>query len=401
VVAQIGIAGGGIGGLTLAAALQAQGMDVVVFERQPAIRESGAGISLWPNALAALGAIGWGEPVRAVGRELASGGMRTTDGRSGATFSRRRFVASLGAPLVCIERGELVALLASALSPGTVRTGAEVVGYDVRPAGVRLHLADGSSNDVDALVGADGIHSATAAQMAGPLRLTYSGYTAWRGITEMVTEPDDDSFWACLESGHEFGWLPLRRDRMYWFATAWLPEAHVVPEGDRAYLAETFGRLPAPVAELLARTSEHDLIRNDIVDRAPLAQVCAGPVALIGDAAHPMRPHLGQGGCQAIEDAVALSRLLAVHDPVKAFGHYGDQRRRRTARIVELSRRASLTRPRTWRTDAFDRCSRLLVGRSIGPALRLLAPIASDAAGRRAVGLNQESSGKPIGLGNG
>ncbi|MHB1713188.1 MAG: FAD-dependent monooxygenase, partial [Acidimicrobiales bacterium] len=342
----IGIAGGGIGGLTLAAALQQQGVEVLVLERQSEIRDAGAGISLWPNALAALDAVGLGEVVRSLGRSLAEGGERKLDGGIALTFSRRRFQAALGEGLVCVDRGEFVRALAGRVRPGTVRTDCAVAGYDLNPSGVTIRLHDGGDVAVDAVVGADGIGSAVATQLAGPLQSSYSGYAAWRAIAETDSVPEDDRFWACLADGHEFGWLPIGSGRTYWFATACLPEGHSFPEGDEAYLKETFGHWPYPIPHLLAATPSQRLVRNDIVDRAMPNQWSDGPVTLLGDAAHPMRPHLGQGGCQAIEDAVVLASYLAkARDAGDAFKRYEQRRRGRTRLIVQLSRLSSFTRP--------------------------------------------------------
>jgi 2-polyprenyl-6-methoxyphenol hydroxylase-like FAD-dependent oxidoreductase len=195
---RVGIAGGGIAGLTLAAALQAQGFDVVVLERQPEVRDAGAGISLWPNALAALDVVGLGDVVRSLGRSLAAGGQRRLDGRVALSFSRRSFEAALGEGLVCVDRGELVRALAGRLRSGTVRTGCTVTGYDRGSSGVTVRFADGGGLAVDALVGADGISSAIASELNGPLQSTYSGYTAWRGIADISTTSGGDQISACL-----------------------------------------------------------------------------------------------------------------------------------------------------------------------------------------------------------
>ncbi|HET6794071.1 MAG TPA: FAD-dependent monooxygenase, partial [Acidimicrobiales bacterium] len=176
------IAGGGIGGLTLAAALQAMGREVLVFERQDEVRDTGAGISLWPNALGALDTIGLGDLIRSTGVALASGGLMRPDGSRGTTFTEAAFRGALGDALVCVHRGELVAALAARLGPGTIRTGCAVESYRHRPGGVDAVLRSGESVAGEALVGADGINSAVAAQVAGPLRFRYSGYKAWRGI---------------------------------------------------------------------------------------------------------------------------------------------------------------------------------------------------------------------------
>jgi 2-polyprenyl-6-methoxyphenol hydroxylase-like FAD-dependent oxidoreductase len=382
----VGIAGGGIAGLTLAGVLQPQGVDVVVLERQPEVRDTGAGISLWPNALAALDAAGLGYVVRSLGRTLAAGGQKRLDGRVALNFSRRSFEAALGEGLTCVDRGELVRALAGRLRPGTVRTGYAVAGYDRGSSGVTVLSSDGGGLAVDALVGADGINSAIACELNGLLRPSYSGYTAWRGIAKTSSTSESDQIWVCLAGGHEFGWMPVGDAHTYWFATSWLPQGHRFSGGDDAYLKETFSKWPQPIPGLLAATPPERLARNDVVDRAMPDRWSDGVVTLVGDAAHPMRPHLGQGGCQAIEDAVVLASCLAKStDPAIAFADYERRRRRRAQLIVSLSRFSGFTRPPGPITAAFDRLTSTLPRLPIGPALWAVAPIAGYRAGQRAV----------------
>ena len=379
----VGVVGAGIGGLTAAAALQGRGIGVVVFERQSDVRDTGAGISLWPNALAALDSLGLGAEVRSAGAALASGGQRRMDGQAGSMFSRAKFESILGDSLVCVDRGELVRVLANRLDSGTVRTGCEVAGYDTGVSGVTVRITSGSQSSVDALVGADGVNSAVARKLNGPFRTSYSGYTAWRGIAEMES-PDGDQILACLGGGHEFGWMPVAPGRIYWFATAWVPQGEEPSGGDHFYLRETFGHWPEPIPDLLAATPPERLVRNDILDRAALETWTHGPVTLLGDAAHPMRPHLGQGGCQAIEDAAVLANCLAASSsPDLAFRTYERRRRRRTSRVVRLSRVSGFTRPPGPVTTALDRLTNSLPPLGIGAALRMIAPVAGYRAGQR------------------
>lgn len=395
-VGPVGIVGGGIAGMTLAAALHLCGVEVIVLEREGALRDAGAGISLWPNALAALDAVGLGERVRSLGVPLASGGVRTRAGRAAVTFSRARFEAALGEPLVCVDRGELVRALASCLPPGAVRTGHLVTGYEPGTSGVTVHVADGEAVRVAALVGADGINSVIARQSSGHLDSSYSGYTAWRGIAVTGPEAGGNEIWACLASGREMGWMPVGPDHTYWFATAWLPQGHTFPEGDRAYLERTFTHWPDPIAALLAGTPPDRLVRNDIVDRDMPRRWTHGLITIMGDAAHPMRPHLGQGGCQAIEDAAVLAGCLSGSaDPASALARYERKRRRRASLLVRLSRAARLTRPPGAITSrAFDRMIDAGPGLPLGPATQLIAPIAGYRAGRRAAQTRRPTFGR-------
>lgn len=380
---RIAISGAGVGGLTLAVGLQRRGFEVVVLERQTEIREGGAGISLWPNALAALDALDLGDTVRRLGHGISAGGLRKLDGQLGARFSAKSFAGSLGEGLVCVDRGDLVRSLAGLLNPGTVRTGHAVREYQRQDDAVLVRVDGRGDVEAGALVGADGIKSPVASQLDGRLQFAYSGYTSWRGISEMEFEPDRDQVRVCLAGGHEFGWMPVGARRLYWFATAWLRAGYDPPDGDRACLAEMFAGWPAPIPDLLDHTPAGRLIRNDIVDRVRLRRWCDGPVTLIGDAAHPMRPHLGQGGCQAIEDAAALVACCS-DGPVncaEAFARYERARRKRTERIVRRSRRSGFTRPPGLVTTILDRIANSAPAIPIGGALRAIRPIAGYQAG--------------------
>lgn len=380
----IAVAGAGMGGLVLALALQQRGLDVVVLEEADEVRSAGAGISLWPNALAALDVVGVGDLVRGVGHPTVAGGILLADGERAATFSGPAFERALGGPLVCVDRGALVAALAAALDPGTVRTGSGVVGVDADDGGVAVRLAGGATVEAAALVGADGFRSVVARELAGPLPQSYSGYAAWRSVADMAIDPGG-GMWGQFVGGHEVGWVTLPGERTYWFATAILPEAAELPGGDAAYVRSMLAGCPAPVQELLRATEPERLVRTDIVDRAMPPRWHRGRVAVMGDAAHPMRPHLGQGGCQAMEDAAVLAQSLAAGgNPAEAFRRYASVRMRRARLVTRLSRQARLTYPPGLRSRVSDRLYGLMRGRSVDPLLRVLAPIASYQAGRKA-----------------
>ena len=198
---RVAISGAGIGGLALAFGLQRQGLDVVVLERQPGVRGGGAGISLWPNALAALDELALGDVVRRLGQAICEGGQRRFDGRLGPHFTAKSFVGSLGEGLVCVDRGDLVRTLGGLLDPGTVQANRSVTGYELRGSSVTLRIDGQDSVEVDAVVGADGIHSPIARQMNGGFQFTYSGYTAWRGLVESAFETDRAQMQVCLAGG--------------------------------------------------------------------------------------------------------------------------------------------------------------------------------------------------------
>lgn len=328
------VVGAGITGLATAVALQRRGFEVSVVEARADV-SSGTGISIWPNALAALDEIGLGDAVRAAGGRVTAGAVRWHDG----TWLRRpaadRMVRALGEPLVVIRRAALTGILTAALHPGTVEYGVAVQTIDAD--GTRAELTDGSVRTAAAVIGADGVDSVVARHLNGPLPRRYAGYTAWRGVAEHVIAPElaGETMGAGIEVGH----VPLGLDHTYWFATQRAPQGQVAVRGELAHLRQLFGAWAEPIPTLLATTEPDELLRNDLYDRVPARHWARGRVVVAGDAAHPMRPHLGQGGCQGLEDAAVLAALVGrERDVAAAFERFESRRRRRVSAIVRESR---------------------------------------------------------------
>ncbi len=248
------IAGGGIGGLTAAVALRRIGCEVLVFERAPDLRAVGAGISLQPNAIAALRTIGLAEKVIAAGHRSGLASILKPDGRTISRDGHRRGLA--GGGRVTLHRATLQSLLAAAAAPGDLRLGAEVVACEPRPGGVRAVLADGSEIDGDLLIGADGIRSAVRRHLLGDGEPLYAGYYCWRGVCpraglhlEGLSET-----WG---RGRRFGLVPIDGDRVYWFAVVnGEPGGRDQPGRLQTHLEGLFAGWHAPIAEVLARTPE-------------------------------------------------------------------------------------------------------------------------------------------------
>ncbi|MFD8142933.1 FAD-dependent monooxygenase [Streptomyces sp. NPDC059708] len=311
------VAGAGIGGLTAALALHRRGWRVTVCERAPEQPVTGAGIGLAPNALRALDAIGVdaahaaGSAVPAWMGVRASGGRWLT--RTGTAYLASRY----GRAPIAVPRPAFTAALAAGLPPGTVRYGTAVTG--VGQTGGRPVVRTGSGPDLpaDLVVAADGIHSplrrAHFPAHPGP---RYLGETAWRALVDApdLDVPAMSETWG---RGARFGVTPLSDGRFYLYATAVLP-AGTRSADPRAELLRRFGSWHDPIPALLERVGRLDaaeVLQNDLYELAgPLPALHRGRIAWLGDAAHAMAPNLGQGGCQAIEDAVVLAHLLPPGD---------------------------------------------------------------------------------------
>lgn len=331
------VIGAGIAGLATAVALQRRGHDVAVIESR-ADTSTGAGISIWPNALAALDDIGLGDAVRDAGGRVTAGAMRWRDGTWLRRPSGERIVAALGEPLVVIRRSILNDVLAGALEAGTLHTGMTATRVAATADGVDVTLSDSTTRRAAAVIGADGTHSVVARHLNGPLVNRYVGYTAWRGIAD--TTMDQALAGETLGPGRECGHVPLGPDHTYWFATERTPEGGRAPRGELAYLKTQLGSWAEPLPLLLEATDPDAVLRNDLYDRDPAKVWAKGPVVLVGDAAHPMRPHLGQGGCQGLEDAAILAALVDQEgDPATAFTRFEAFRRPRVDALVRESTR--------------------------------------------------------------
>ena len=330
------IIGGGIGGLAAAIALRQAGIDAEVLERTEAIEEVGAGISLWANAIDALDAIGVGHVIRAASVEYTVGGLRTADGSVLTQVSADELVRAFGTPVIVMHRADLVAALLGAIAPGTLRLGSRCLSVRQDDRGVTAQLADGRTAAGDLLIGADGLNSVVRAALHGSNPPTYAGCTAWRAVVPFDTRAiRATETWG---AGNLFGQVPIRGNRVYWYAAKSAPPGER-PAAAKAELLRLFSGWHEPIGALIEAADESAILQNDIFDRAPLRSWGHGRITLLGDAAHPMTPFLGQGGCQALEDAVVLGRRLR-NAPVipAALRAYEAERMRRANAFVRRSR---------------------------------------------------------------
>ena len=344
---RIAIIGGGIGGLTLALALRKEGLDAVVHERASQFARVGADINLTPNAVRALDPLGVGEALRA---EAARPRYRISrDGCTGEETSRLPMSdaaeETYGAPQLTIHRADLLGTLEETVGPAAVRLGHPLEACDPRGEGVSLRFADGSEEEVDVVVGADGIHSAVRRSILGPESPEFTGTVAYRAVvpTERVAHlPDIDcftKFWG-RDRYTQIVTFPLTRgEETFVFATegreSWSEESWTTPgriEDVRAAYADFHED-----ARALLEACDEVLI-SALYVRDPLETWGSGGATLLGDAAHPMMPFMAQGAGQSIEDAVVLARSLAAHGAPAGLRRYEELRRERTAQIQVGSR---------------------------------------------------------------
>jgi len=251
---------GGIGGLAAAVALRRIGVDALVIERAPSIREVGAGLSLWSNAVNALRELGLDESVVAAASVIERNLVQTPEGRFIARSDLSEVSKMAGAPCICIHRLVLQQILLDALPPHSVRTGPPCVGFDDSTA----TLENGEHIQADVLVGADGISSVIRDGLHGAEPPRYAGYTAWRGICEDNGLLPEQSALLVIGGGSQFGALPCGPGRLYWFLTKNAPRRTSQPKADVITVCHDWA---APVPAIVAGTPEGAILQNDIIDR--------------------------------------------------------------------------------------------------------------------------------------
>jgi 2-polyprenyl-6-methoxyphenol hydroxylase-like FAD-dependent oxidoreductase len=350
-VSTVAVAGGGIGGLAAALAAGDRGHHVVVLERAARFAEFGAGIQIAPNGMHALGRLGLADAVRRIAVPVTE--LRLMDGVTGRHVVSVPLDAAYRArfhhPYVVAHRGELHRILLRAAERHErvdLRPGTPVTGYVRRERGVLVRLGRGPGLVADALIGADGLHSAVRAQLLGDGPPRNAGITVYRSTVAMDRVPDD-----------------LRRQAVTWWTGPGRHFVHYPIEGGRSLnLAPSvenrpgrmYAGLPVSAAEVRSEFAAFcDPARRlldlgtvwrawVLVDREPAGAWTDGPVALLGDAAHPMLHYAAQGACQALEDAVALGEVLEPAGAQSGFAvplaRYAAARGERTARVQRLAR---------------------------------------------------------------
>ncbi|MBM2622368.1 FAD-dependent monooxygenase [Actinoplanes sp. LDG1-06] len=320
------VVGAGIGGLAAALALQRRGWKVTVVEQATALENVGAGLAVAPNGLRALDALGVGGPVRALSALQGTAGIQKPGGgwisRTDAAEAERRF----GEPTIVVHRAALVSVLADALRPGTVRLG--VAATDVSAGGTVVTAGGTLTGEV--VVAADGLRSPVRGKLFPDAPApVYAGVTSWRFV--VPRPPGELVLSETWGDAKVFGVVALGDGRVYCYATAPAPAQQRAAD-EKAELMRLFGEWHAPLPALIA--SAEAVIRTDIrcLDPTPTT-FHKGRVALLGDAAHAMTPNLGQGACQALEDAVVLAAYAG------DLNRYSAERVPRTTAVAAASRR--------------------------------------------------------------
>jgi salicylate hydroxylase len=339
---RVAIVGGGIGGAAAANALLRRGIDVHVYEQASALTEVGAGVAIQPNSIRLLRRLGFGAEVDRYGARWSDPRLYRWDGTVIAPMwppERASEIEFYG-----MHRADLLGMLADRLPAGTVSTGHRCVGFEQDADRATVIFANGERVIADVVVGADGIHSALQQYVVEPSAPISSGSMAYRGIipAASVSWPSGVMM-NFLGPNRRFMIYPVRGGELLNYV-GFVPMDEQIKEswsapGDPAELAAEFAGWDPVVGAVLAQVTS--CFRWGLYDREPLRTWTNGRLTLLGDAAHAMLPHAGQGANQAIEDGVALAAILAQADRAtvpRALKVYESVRRERTAGVQRLSR---------------------------------------------------------------
>jgi salicylate hydroxylase len=339
----VAIVGGGIGGLFAANALAAQGIHVSVYEQAPAIGEIGAGVFLTPNSVRHLQRLGLGPAVEKWGARV--GHESRYFRHDGAAIAPVQVTDSAGWNATFgMHRADLVDILANALSADIVHTAHRCTGFEQDGSTARLAFANGATAEADIVIAADGIHSELRPYVFPPSAPVRAGSVAYRGLVphERVPHWPVDRWQMWLGKGKHFLAFPVRAGRLINYV-GFVPTDEEMKEswsapGDPDVLRREFSGWDPRIHQLLDQVQV--TFRWALYDREPLPVWTRQRLSLLGDAAHPMLPHLGQGANQSIEDGMALATILAPTDRTTAPTALLAYERLRRERVAQVQRGA-------------------------------------------------------------
>ncbi|MCU0431699.1 MAG: FAD-dependent monooxygenase [Cytophagaceae bacterium] len=308
---KITVLGGGIGGLCAAIALENNGFEVQVLESSDAFKPVGAGISLSPNAVNALEVLGIKELVLSQAQQYKSGAILQVNGKIISSMNLSKIIKRTGGSFVSLHRHELHSALVSKLVSTKVRFQKRCIKMETQDPSIRLWFSDGTEETTDVLIAADGIHSVVRKHFLPDSGERYSGQTCWRGVckSESILLNKVSESWG---KGIRFGNVPLKDNRIYWFAVLDAP-AQQHKNMRKEELKNLFKEFHDPIPRIIEQTDERDIFQSDLNDFHPIRQFAFGNVLLLGDAAHTTTPNMGQGACMAMEDAAMLHHLLSTN----------------------------------------------------------------------------------------
>lgn len=328
----IAIIGAGIGGITTALFLEKQGIPVQIFEQAPEIKPVGAGIILAHNAMQVFDKLGFKESLVKLGNPLTSTNIKTADFKVINQIETQVFDAKFSVNSIAIQRGVLQTFLINKLNTKCLNLNKKVVDITMKDK-TSILFSDGDVKQFDAVIGADGINSVIRGKLFTKTTLRNPNQTCWRGISEvnLPTALDNElnELWG---KGSRFGFVKLAPNKVYWYGLH-NSDQHL----EKHNLKDYFNNYDPIVNEIIEKTDLSKVFKSDIYDFRPISTWFNGSVCLLGDAAHATTPNMGQGACQAIEDAYVIGHYLTQYPTNVAFSKYEMARKTKAEMVVNLS----------------------------------------------------------------
>lgn len=342
------IIGSGMAGLATGISLRQAGYQVEIYEKTSKMRPAGAGISLWSNGIKVLNRLGLGQQIAAIGGQMNRMEYRNHHGEILNDINLLPLVEQVGQRPYPVSRTDLQNMMLNAFGKEDVRLGMRCVSVEQNENSAVAIFEDGTTATGDILIGADGIHSIVRTYVTGQKTLLrYAGYVNWNGLVAASPDLAESDVWVIyVGDGKRASMMPVGDKRFYFFFGCPKPSGtKIEPKDIRAELGETFAGWAQPVQNLIQKLDLEQVNRLEISDIDPLPYLVKGRIALVGDSGHASTPTLGQGGCQAIEDAEVLSRYLITTNisVADALKRYEAARKERVAKLVLKARKRTDT----------------------------------------------------------
>ncbi|AZP27728.1 MULTISPECIES: FAD-dependent urate hydroxylase HpxO [Acinetobacter] len=339
------IIGAGMGGLTTGIALKKFGHQVRIFEQTEKILPVGAAISLWSNGVKCLNYLGLTDKIAKLGGQMDD--LAYVDGLTGdvmTQFSLLPLIEEVGQRPYPVARADLQNMLMDEFGRDQIYLGKKMVSLEDKTDSVEVHFADGSSTQADLLIGADGTHSLTRTYVLGQqVQRRYAGYVNWNGLVEISEDLAPAQQWTTyVGEGKRASLMPVADGKFYFFLDVPLPAGLDNNRDEyKKILKQYFVDWCQPVQQLIERLDPQKTNRVEIHDIEPFTQFYKGRVVILGDAAHSTTPDIGQGGCQAMEDAIYLARSLQINTLglEDALRRYQNKRNERANELVLRARK--------------------------------------------------------------
>ncbi len=333
------IIGAGIAGLTFGIALRQFGIDAEIYESAPALQPIGAGIWMAPNAMQIFDRLGLASQIVAAGVEIERVSVVDARLREIASVDQARSKAKFAFPIIAIQRAELHRILLGAFGAGALHLGKKLAGIENILEMPNAIFEDGMSAPGSLLIGADGVHSAARKAVFGDMHLRQTGQICWRGLADFelpkAFQRRTIEMW---DQASRMGLADVGHGKAYWFLVKKCAKGEPRPQDYKENLLNIVEGYTDAAAKLIEATPVNAINEVELQDLPPRLPWSRGKVCLIGDAAHPMTPNMGQGGAQAVEDAYSLSRFVSGDaDPVRAFEAFQQRRFRKVKSIVSTS----------------------------------------------------------------